>query len=153
MVVFPRLWCNDNMKFISDPRLNGNLKREYSIPLPYWQKPPVSDHSKQTMHTIETKQAPINENKETNVDSEHPIGESVNNPSRRLAYRFLTLQYHEIVEIANKLKLLSDGDDGLRDFELFRKIIERAKDGKLLAELWEAVEKEHGNDDPTNNPF
>jgi len=62
---------------------------------------------------------------------------------RKLAYRFLTLQHHQIIKIANKLGLLQKNHRSLEDFELYEGICEKAKTKNKLNELWDAVESAH----------
>ena len=59
--------------------------------------------------------------------------------AKKLAYKFLALQYFQIMEISKDLELLEDGDGELEDCELHEKIFERAKMKNKLNELWDAV--------------
>lgn len=76
-------------------------------------------------------------------------------PKRKLVYRFLSLPYTQIIEIAVGLGLLRDQDKGVEDLELFKRFIARAeeKGREGMAQLWDLVEDKYGSDKDTVNPF
>ena len=74
------------------------------------------------------------------------------NPARRLTYRFLSLPYRKRLEIAQGLGLLREEDKGLRDSELFKRFFARAKEKEILEQLWDEVERRHG-EKLEKNPF
>jgi hypothetical protein len=73
--------------------------------------------------------------------------------ARTLTYRFLDLPHVTRIEIAQELRLYTNEDEGVRDPELLERIFHRAKEGKLLAKLWDLVEQEHGDGLYSTNPF
>lgn len=65
--------------------------------------------------------------------------------SRRLARRFLQLQYHEIVEIGFRLALVTKEEVMVDSNKvLFKKIFERAKDRACVEDLKAMVDEQHG---------
>ena len=76
-------------------------------------------------------------------------------PKRQLVYRFLSLPYTQIIEIAVGLRLLTDQDKGVEDLELFKRFIARAeKRGReTMAQLWDLVKDKYGSERSTTNPF
>ena len=74
------------------------------------------------------------------------------NPARRLAYRFMTLPYERKIEVVQKLGLIKNEDSDMTDVQRYEAYFRRARQEKVLANLWEAVEAAHG-DEPKNNPF
>ena len=66
-------------------------------------------------------------------------------PKKQLVYRFLSLPYTQIIEIAVGLRLLTDQDKGVEDLELFKRFIARAeKRGReTMAQLWDLVEDKY----------
>jgi hypothetical protein len=76
------------------------------------------------------------------------------NPARQLTYRFYNLPYHVRLEVAQKLHLVEDGDEGLEKNERYRRYAIRAREKCLLEKLWEEVENRY-DDEMTNdvNPF
>ena len=75
------------------------------------------------------------------------------NASRRLAYRFLALPYHNRMQVAQQLALLRDEDQNVSDPELSRRFFQRAKESDKLAEFWRQVEEKHGAAATEANPF
>lgn len=73
--------------------------------------------------------------------------------ARTLTYRFLSLSHVARIEVAQKLALLDDSDEGLMDFELFGRIFERAMRQQKLESLWEVVEAAHGDGHNPRNPY
>ncbi len=74
-------------------------------------------------------------------------------PSRTLAYHFVELAWHEKMAIAKSFGLPDQGDEGLEEELLFRKLFRRATDTGKLADLWTAVESKHKKGRPDENPF
>ncbi len=74
------------------------------------------------------------------------------NAARELSIRFLTLPQYKRILLARRLGLLED--EGLpQAHELARQIIQRAVEDRKLAELWDAVNKDHGISEDRENPF
>ena len=78
---------------------------------------------------------------------------AVFSPPRRLVQHFLDLPKHVQMEIARALGLLHDEDKGQPDAELFRLLFRRATESGKLSGLWDAVEKNHPDGKPDENPF
>lgn len=74
-------------------------------------------------------------------------------PARILTYRFFDLPYVIRIDIARVLNLYTDEDMGLQDSELFNRIFKRAKEDNKLEELWDEIEKRHGDGKYKSNPF
>ena len=76
------------------------------------------------------------------------------NPARRLTYRFLSLPYIARIRVAQTLGLLEEDDKKVHeDAELFKRFFRRAQEKKVLKQLWDEVEKYHGEDKRTENPY
>ncbi len=60
---------------------------------------------------------------------------------RTITYRFLTLPHRYRMHIVVGLRLLDDEDEGSQDFELFKRVINRAR-GRGLTERLERAIKE-----------
>lgn len=60
---------------------------------------------------------------------------------RQLTYRFLGLPFTRQIEIAQRLSLLHDEDEGVGEAELRRRIFQRAAEAGRIDELWRAVEQ------------
>ena len=73
--------------------------------------------------------------------------------ARTLTYRFFDLPHVTRIEIAQELGLYSNEDEGLRDAELLERIFQRANLKKLLAALWNLIEKHHDDGRNLPNPF
>lgn len=71
-------------------------------------------------------------------------------PARRLTYLFLDLPHHKKLRIAQRLDLIRNEDQGLRDAELYKRYFERAAEKGILADLWREVQKEYGGPDEEN---
>jgi hypothetical protein len=76
----------------------------------------------------------------------------IDNPNRKLVYRFYSLSFNLRYRIALELNLVIEEDD-MKEEDLFRNIFIRAKDNDLLWLLWEKVEEAHGNEKSSKNPF
>ncbi len=75
------------------------------------------------------------------------------NRARRLAYRFYSLPYDARIDVAQGLHLFREDDEGLQDSELFNRLLLRAKQENLLGDLWDEVQKAHGDNLYSDNPF
>jgi hypothetical protein len=75
------------------------------------------------------------------------------NAPRRLAFRFRALSHIQRLNIATKLALYENQDEGISDAELFRRIFKRAGEKRALPRLWEEVESLHADPEITPNPF
>ena len=75
------------------------------------------------------------------------------NPLRKLDYRFNSLAYHIRLEIADKLNLIKDEDEGISDIERFKRIFKRVGERDLFVRLWDEVEQKHTVKSEIDNPF
>ncbi len=78
---------------------------------------------------------------------------AVFSPPLRLVQHFLDLPKHVQMEVAHALGLIHDQDTGRPDAELFRLWFRRATENGKLADLWDAVERNHPDGRPDENPF
>lgn len=139
VVVYPRVFSEERTTFMPDFDVQGQEFREYVFPLPPWQAPGVQAGAKATTVPCTTAT---------------PVAErgSQMRAGRKLAYRFLSLPHHAKLKIAQQLNLIQEEDQGLRDSELYKRYFARAAEAGILAELWQAVQREHGDKDE-DNPF
>jgi hypothetical protein len=134
--VWPRVWDSVNRKFIGEFH-DGRESRTYVLPLKPWNSGDARNSQAEEAGAAKT---PMN------------VRDSMD-PKRKLVYRFLSLPYNQIFEIAISLDLLSNKDKGVEDLELFRRFVRRAEERRILAELWDAVEMKYGDQGQTENPF
>lgn len=59
---------------------------------------------------------------------------------QKLAYRFVSLPYHERIGISKKLNLLDKNYAGKSDVEIFSAVFKKAREEKLLDTLSHEVE-------------
>lgn len=78
---------------------------------------------------------------------------SVDDPERRLTYRFLILPFRHQIAIAQSLDVLTNEDRVLTDSALFKTLFARAAENQKLAKLWEETEAHHGQNNAGVNPF
>ena len=146
--VYPRMWSSETREFVPDFDPEGSAVREFRIPM-------NSDPSLESEDDVSGPEARVsNEGQENEIESPVSPGKDMPRISaeRRLAYMFLTLQYHEILNIANDLGLVEDSDEGLLDFELFQSVLMRAKRENKLPQLWDNVSRLKG-EESSENPF
>jgi len=148
--VYERIWSERDT--FEAPSMTGAQFQDYLLPLLPWGKSSPSIKNKLELESGINQNLSCEKNLSKMNRTPYPEGTTMD-PARRLAYRFLTLHYQDIMEIASELKLLVDGDEKLRDFELFKELFERAKGQGLLGKLWAAVEKKHNNGNFSENPF
>ena len=75
------------------------------------------------------------------------------NPVRKLAYRFFSLPYNQIIKIAHELDLIEDKDKAQTEQEKLKAFLKRANEKNILAELWDAVAQCSELNDSSHNPF
>ena len=139
--VWPRVWRPASRTF--EPEFHDSKEfRRFTLPLKPWKgskvkkiQAQVGDQTKGPLAVIKAR---------------YPM-----DPKRQLVYRFLSLPYTQIIEIAVGLRLLTDQDKGVEDLELFKRFIARAeKRGReTMAQLWDLVEDKYGSERSTTNPF
>lgn len=143
--IFPRVWCKDDLCFKPDFDKKGSEGRFYPIELGGWSKPenPVKAVPGE-FSTCDTK--PMG------GDMPNSSQEKINNPLRRLTFRFLSLPYRTKIDIVQKLDLLQDDDKNMAETEKFRQFYLRATEKKILGKFWDEVENYY--EDKSNvNPY
>lgn len=144
--VYPRVWNDSESTFIPDYNLcKGAEFQKFELALDPWVPPKPQDG------TID-----IGLDKEdTYQNHNYPELPQFGNmdPSRILTYRFFDLSHVTRIRIANELELYQDEDEGLKDFELFERIFDRACSKNVLNSLWDKVEESHGDHKYPKNPF
>lgn len=140
--VYSRLWSADETKFKPDFVSEGKIFKDYDFDLPDWDG--ISKDSDVSTKKESEDMATIKSiNKESKIE----------NPYRKLVYRFYKLAFNVRHQIVLKLKLIRDEDEGLEEIDLFKNIFLRAKQDNILDKVWEETEKAHENYDNSNNPF
>jgi predicted phosphodiesterase len=143
--LFPRVWSDQEPKFIPDFSLCGGADHmACRLDLDPWDPPPADQAVSAT-----SQGAPPTPGTSS---SERPGGDAMN-PAKTLTYRFLSLPHLVRLEIAQGLGLLREEDEGLFDAELLDRILKRAADENRLAELWDRIEDRHGDHTHTVNPY
>lgn len=135
-----RRWNDSGKTFEPHFHPTGRSHRIYKLPLPPWSAPEPSAPTAVPFDLAGT------------IDPVVRLEAPEMNSARRLAYRFLTLPYHERIATAIELQLFEESDQGLSDQRLFAEFFRRARERNSLGELWDAVERRHGNE-ATENPF
>ncbi|RYZ88814.1 MAG: hypothetical protein EOP04_08470 [Proteobacteria bacterium] len=144
-----RVWDESAQKFVAD-YYDGSESQIFSLALDDWTMPQaVEEESSLVLTEIQSYQAVAEVLMEEKIQV---LGESVMNPIRRFAYRFLNLPYHKQVEVAQKFGLFEDDDRTIYGSDLFSRFLERANRNQVAADFWEAVEKEY-SDPSSSNPF
>lgn len=141
VAVFPRVWSTQDTKFIADSNsCGGQSSVEHFLDLEPWTAP-----------------TPIETETESDRGSEErePLDEEGNamKKSRILTYRFFELPHVKRLDVVRDLSLIRDEDEGLSDTELFHRIMMRARDEGLLAELWDKVQEQHNDGEYQDNPY
>jgi predicted phosphodiesterase len=130
--VFPRRWDRANSEF--EPKYkDGAEAHRYRLELP--ERPDMS--------AAQSPEPPSGEGASTGArptDAGTPPAFTL----RRLRYRFLTLPWGIQVKIAQHLNLFAEEDRGIKDPELFRRVLERARAANSTEALWNEIEKRHG---------
>lgn len=152
VTIYPRVWNDTFMRFITDYNGAGSDHRLFSLPLEPW-APQVLPVSVPAPHTVQG--LPRSEPTTSDDKGTESSGRSTMDPARTLTYRFLTLPYHERLAIAQKLHLLHDEDKSVQDedAELFKRFFRRAREGNILGQLWDEVESHHHDGRNPQNPF
>ncbi len=149
--VFPRVWSNDRLSFIPDRNsCDGQEFRVYSLRLEPW----TPETARDVLLDPAVCGAASNENQNSAEQTPPAAGrDPAMHPARILTYRFFELSYVARMDIAQKLDLILDEDEGLHDFDLFERVFQRAREQGLLPELWDEIERRHGDTKYPNNPF
>lgn len=147
---YPRVWEKSKSVFVPDSNAcNGKDHRTESLALDAWK--PVAEAS-ESAKSIQGDKAPAVEQSAT---PEPATEKEINQmePARILTYRFFDLPHVKRIDIACELELYMDEDEGLQDFELFGRILQRAIQRNKVAQLWNSVELGHGDGKHESNPF
>ncbi len=144
--VYPRVWSDTQTKF-QPTNENSEMSRNYAFALGAWERAPESHGEVPPTHVV----SGMTDGEKSGVDT--TVGGSVMDPTRRLVYRFLTLPYRERLDVALKLKLLSDEDASVDETELYRRFFRRARTNNRLGDLWDEVELRHKSQGVVQNPF
>lgn len=72
---------------------------------------------------------------------------------RTLQVRFYGLSFFQQFEILQNLKIVKDDDSELLEQKKFGPFFHRARDAKLLHQMWEMVEQKRASKEKSNNPF
>jgi hypothetical protein len=145
--VYPRVWSEGKTRFVPDyETCNGEIHRVDRLKLQPWEPPEATDS------------APTPTPPPASVDPKPTRGAimielDVTDAARTLTYRFLELPHVVRIGIAQDLGLYTNEDEGLRDPELLGRVFQRAMEKRILADLWNRVENEHGDGQNPNNPY
>ncbi len=149
----PRIWHPDSTQFVADTAtcVDGKPSVVYQLSLA-WLEPNQLQQSAPVAPIAEVISQPqVNNPLNVLVPSDPPV--PVMQASWRLSYHFLSLPFHQRMEVASDLHLLEDGDNQVEDAELFKRFFRRAAERKILREFYEAVEKKFTGQSPPTNPF
>ena len=130
--VYPRVFRDDveGGKFVAEIQEGGKDFREFILPLPDW-------------HSLKpaAKAPPASADTPVKQMTAQNVGGPNMRSARKLTYKFLSLPHHRQLAIAQKLGLVRDEDEGVRDNELYRRYFSRAQQENKLEDLWKTVEK------------
>lgn len=145
--VFPRVWSETATRFVADHVDGDDDVRTFRLELGPWTpgRESVDEH----------KEAPVKPEKVASQgqDTHNQNPDTESDPFRRLVYRYLTLPYTKRLAIALRLRIIREEDTRIEEPEFSLQLMNRAKAGNLLADLWDEVEFEHTGKKPTTNPF
>jgi hypothetical protein len=151
--VYPRAWNDARPEYIADVAwcTKGKDYRDVALSLESWTG---GNNSDATVSLV------ANQTRVASVTSAAPQEGPVlsvrgmdMDADRTLTYRFLSLSHVARIEVAHRLHLLEDSDEGVMDSELFERIFRRAVSRKQLGQLWAEVEAEHGDGQNPSNPY
>lgn len=120
--VYSRIFSESQLKFVQDDIPSGGNHRKYFIKL----EPLITETTK-----------------EDNMEDKSENVEIINNNDislKVLRFKFLELNFNQIVSIGTKLDLITNEDrSGLRDYEFIQNIIDRAIEKDILRDLYNEV--------------
>lgn len=151
--VYPRVWKNETRSFDADLTSDEQPSQSFLLRLPTWDGASVNSQLQDAYSEVESSKICPPENIPSEAEVALYSGEFTMDTSRKLTYHFLKLPYHKIMKVAGQLNVLTDKDNGLKDFELYKRIFQRATKKELLADLWDAVDKEYDNNALGENPY
>jgi len=140
--VLSRLWNEEHKEFRSDRGKEGNEIEIHVLPLEEWSPPvPPPDKVAGTITVTSIGGASL------------VVRGRIMNPERRLTFRYFDLPYSRRMEIVQRLGLIEDEDESLREDERNKLYFQRAKAKGMLDSFWEEVESQHADGKPDENPF
>jgi len=149
----PRVWSDDELRFIGDHDSTGADVRAYQLPLREWQNPTSASESAPAEEVKAVLTAHDDPVATLRID-DRPIKASNMNVARRLTYRYLSLPYPVRIKIAQELALLHEDDKGISDVELLGRFFRRAEETRQMGSLWAKVEAAYGDAQAgESNPF
>jgi hypothetical protein len=152
VVVYPRIWSSSEMQFQADYSSQGSDSRTYNIELEPWEmETPTKTENNSDENIGQTDMA--KDDLEDNSKKVNSNVSQVMDPARMLTYQYLSLPHHKRVLIAQKLGLIEDNDEGLRDGELFALYFQRAREKAVLESLWSMVVDAYEPNEKNQNPF
>lgn len=141
--IFPRVWPEGGESFTADfTTCKGADHLAYSLALEPWEPP-----SSEPVPFASQSAAPLDE-----APSENAV-KPMNSPLRVLTFRLIELPLLTRLNIVQSLGLVRNDDAGLGDYDLFKRVLQRAADEGCLEVLWDRVEAAHGDHQFPDNPF
>jgi len=135
VTTWPRVWSSVKQGFVADKDTDSNGSITHELKLEPWEPAQPSAQKPAATQLSPTQVVEM-------VRAEKPAVQLTKN----LLYRFYRLPYHVRVEIALELDLIRDEDEQVPDNDRFDKILQRAADSNLIAELQAAIEtRERGH--------
>jgi len=134
--IWPRVWDDVNKIFIAEPNPGGGIFRVDRLSLPDLPEGIV-----------------FPEASELQGDASITDRGRIVNAKRRMVFRFHGLPYTRKLEIVLRLNLAAEEDQVLQEEERYPLYFKRAAERGILAELWTAIEQQHGVDIGEQNPF
>jgi len=154
IVVYLRVWSNDENVFKADYDVNGSEERSYALKLETWYPPTQNSQAISAERPTGSPDLSINVEQDTTEAISPQTQESkLMNKARRLAYRFYSLPYDARIDVVQRLHLIREDDEGLQGNELFNRLLHRAKEEDKLSQLWDVVQEAHGDRLYSHNPF
>lgn len=140
--------------FKGDYDASGSDVRTRALKLNSWYPPAQSSQAAESGSTSGTFDSSTHIGRDAiEVNNEMTRESRLMNKARRLAYRFYSLPYDARIEVAQGLHLIREDDEGLQGSDLFNRLLRRAKEENMLSQLWDEVQKAHGDDLYSENPF
>lgn len=145
---------SDTQRFI--PKVsNGKEFQEYDLIIE--KKAKSSARAKPLKQTGKNKTVKKISKKKMNVAKASVSPELINvntsNPTRKLSFLFLSLSYHDRLEIAVQLRLHEETDVKLSDMQKAQHYFDRAKERKILKQLWDLTVQRLPDQNSITNPF
>ena len=141
--VYPRVWNDNQARFFPDNAEcdPGEEYRRFTLNLGAWTPPPsTSPSSGALLEATAPPVVPCPSPTSNTVDSMRiQLKSNDRDAARALTYRFLDLPHITRLQIAQRLDLYTNDDEGIKDADLFERIFTRALRTNKLELLWEQV--------------